>query len=266
MGRLGARPSGAAGMDTRRRDPYIHCAMPTREIIGAFQLLSRSDLPEYRVQARHLVHPATGCEVLHLAADDRENLFAFCLSTPPHDDTGVSHIIEHSVLSGSSRYPLKEPFSALMKGSMHTFLNALTYPDRTVYPAASLNRADFFNLLAVYGDAVFHPLLRKETFMQEAWRLEEPEEAPGTGALRYAGVVYNEMKGAYSSPDSIVAEWALRSLFPDTAYRHDSGGDPRSIPSLTLQAAREFHSRYYHPSNCRISPWMTSSPFCTSGS
>jgi hypothetical protein len=137
-----------------------------------------------------------------------------------------------------------------MKGSMHTFLNALTYPDRTVYPAASCNYADFFNLLDVYGDAVFSPLLRKETFMQEGWRLE-----PVNGRedeLHYAGVVYNEMKGAYSSPESILGEWAFRSLFPDTPYRFDSGGDPKFLPSLTLEQAREFHHRYYHPSNCRI--------------
>jgi Zn-dependent M16 (insulinase) family peptidase len=224
--------------------------MSTRHSIGAFQVLARRDLPEYRASALHVRHEATGCEVLHVGTADSENLFAFCFATPPRDDTGVSHITEHSVLSGSRRFPLKEPFSALMKGSMHTFLNALTYPDRTVYPAASCNKADFFNLLDVYGDAVFHPLLRKETFMQEGWRLE-----PVNGRedeLQYAGVVYNEMKGAYSSPESIVGEWAFRSLFPDTPYRFDSGGDPRFLPSLTLEQAREFHSRYYHPSNCRI--------------
>ncbi len=146
--------------------------MTTPASIGAFQVLARRDLPEYRSSALHVRHAATGCEVLHITAADNENLFAFCFATPPQDDTGVSHITEHSVLSGSRRFPLKEPFSALMKGSMHTFLNALTYPDRTVYPAASCNRTDFFNLLEVYGDAVFHPLLRKETFMQEGWRLE----------------------------------------------------------------------------------------------
>ena len=242
---------GSAGLiDTGRRDPYIHSAMETRDRIGAFDVLSRRDLPEYRARGVHLRHTRSGCEVMHLETTDTENLFAFCFATPPRDDTGVSHIIEHSVLSGSRLYPLKEPFSVLMKGSMHTFLNALTYPDRTVYPAASCNRADFFNVLSVYGDAVFHPLLRKETFMQEAWRLEE--DGNGSNGLRYAGIVYNEMKGVYSSPDSIVAELTTRSLFPDTPYRFDSGGDPRSIPSLTLESAREFHARYYHPSNCRI--------------
>jgi Zn-dependent M16 (insulinase) family peptidase len=226
--------------------------MTTGEMIHGFKVVSRRDLAEYRTAGTHLRHAGTGCEVLHLAASDAENLFAFCFVTPPYNDSGVSHIIEHSVLSGSRRFPLKEPFAALMKGSMHTFLNALTYPDRTVYPASSCNRADFFNLLTVYGDAVFYPLLRRETFMQEAWRLEEEKEGAGIAGLRYAGIVYNEMKGAYSSPDSIVSEWTARSLLPDTPYRHDSGGDPKQIPSLTLEAAREFHARYYHPSNCRI--------------
>ncbi|HVP18010.1 MAG TPA: insulinase family protein, partial [Spirochaetia bacterium] len=224
--------------------------MTTPDSIGAFQVLARRELPEYRSSALHVLHVATGCEVLHIASADTENLFAFCFATPPRDNTGVSHITEHSVLSGSRRFPLKEPFSALMKGSMNTFLNALTYPDRTVYPAASCNRADFFNLLDVYGDAVFFPLLRKETFMQEGWRLEPVDGSQDE--FRYAGVVYNEMKGAYSSPESIVGEWAFRSLFPDTPYGFDSGGDPRFLPSLTLEQAREFHHRYYHPSNCRI--------------
>ena len=227
--------------------------MPRNESPRGFDVISRRALPEYRAEGVLLRHTGTGCELLHLAASDQENLFAFCFTTPPRDDTGVSHIIEHSVLSGSDRFRVKEPFSALMKGSMHTFLNALTYPDRTVYPAASCNRADFFNLLTVYGDAVFRPLLRKETFMQEAWRLEEaPAEDAAEGGMRFAGIVYNEMKGAYSSPDSIVAEGTSRSLFPDTPYAHDSGGDPAAIPGLTLEAARAFHARYYHPSNCRI--------------
>ena len=227
-------------------DRHIEARFVYSGPMTGYDLLSRKQVPEYRCAATHLRHARTGCEVLHLASDDEENLFAFCFATPPRDDTGVSHITEHSVLSGSRRYPLKEPFAALLKGSLNTFLNALTYPDRTVYPAASCNRADFFNLLAVYGDAVFFPLLRKETFMQEAWRLEDSQ------GLQYAGVVYNEMKGAYSSPESIVGEWAYRSLFPDTPYRFDSGGDPKAITSLTHEELREFHARYYHPSNCRI--------------
>ncbi len=200
------------------------------------------------MRASHLEHGETGCEVFHLGGEDRENLFAFCFTTPPRDDTGATHILEHCALSGSKKFPLKEPFSVLMKGSMSTFLNAFTFPDRTVFPAASQNRADFFNLMMVYGDAVFFPLLRKETFMQEAWRLEFGEG----GDPRYAGVVYNEMKGAYSSPESVVGEWAYRSLFPDTPYRFDSGGDPKAIPSLAREKLVEYHALHYHPSNCRI--------------
>ncbi len=221
--------------------------MKAGDILKGFRVLSASDVAEYRCQALHLMHDATGCEVFNLSADDRENLFAFSFMTPPPNDTGVTHITEHSVLSGSRRFTVKEPFSVLMKGSMHTFLNAFTFPDRTVYPAASLNHADYFNLMLVYGDAVFFPLLRTETFMQEAWRLERQGEI-----LKYAGVVYNEMKGAYSSPESVVGEWAYRSLFPDTPYRFDSGGDPKAIPSLALSDLKSYHARYYHPSNCRI--------------
>ncbi|HET6450675.1 MAG TPA: insulinase family protein [Spirochaetia bacterium] len=231
--------------------------MASSSTYRGYDQVSSRPLPEYRAEGVLLRHSGTGCEVLHLASSDTENLFSFCFTTPPRDNTGISHIIEHSVLSGSRRFRVKEPFSVLMKGSLHTFLNALTYPDRTVYPASSCNRADFFNLMTVYGDAVFHPLLRRETFMQEAWRVEEAEAPAGAGPgaeppLRFAGVVYNEMKGAYSSPDSVVSEWISRSLLPDTPYAHDSGGDPAAIPSLTLEAAREFHARYYHPSNCRI--------------
>jgi presequence protease len=221
--------------------------MKAGDSIHGFKALSVREVPEYRCSAVHLVHGTTGCEVLHLVSGDRENTFAFSFTTPPRDDTGMTHIAEHSVLAGSRRFPLKDPFAVLMKGSMHTFLNAFTYPDRTIYPSASLSRADFFNLMLVYGDAVFFPLFRRETFMQEAWRLEEAGDA-----LRYAGIVYNEMKGAYSSPEAVVSEWALRSLFPDTPYGFDSGGDPRAIPSLTLDGLREYHGRYYHPSNCRV--------------
>ncbi len=213
-----------------------------------FRLLTEGDLPDYRGTARHLRHEATGCEVLHVACSDPECLFAFSFLTPPEDDSGASHILEHSVLSGSRRYPLREPFTMLMKGSVQTFLNAFTYPDRTVYPAASCNPRDFLNLLDVYGDAVFFPLLREETFRQEGWRLEGVRE----GNLRLSGVVYNEMKGATASADSVAGDWSYRSLFPDSAYGRESGGEPRAIPSLTLERLRAYHHRWYHPSNCRI--------------
>ena len=214
--------------------------------ISGFQQLAERAVDEYRCRARVFRHTATGCEVLHLAAADTENLFAFSFATPAGDDTGAAHILEHSVLAGSARFPLREPFTVLMRGSVSTFLNAFTWPDRTVYPAASCTPRDFFNLLDVYGDAVFFPLLRDETFRQEGWRLERPP------ADRFAGVVLNEMKGAYASPEALAGEWALRGLFPDTPLGRDNGGDPRAIPTLTPEGLRAYHRRWYHPSNCRI--------------
>ncbi|MCX7028894.1 MAG: insulinase family protein [Spirochaetes bacterium] len=215
-------------------------------IQGFLQLAERA-VDEYRCRARVFRHAATGCEVLHLASADTENLFAFSFATPALDDTGAAHILEHSVLAGSARFPLREPFTVLMRGSVSTFLNAFTYPDHTVYPAASCTPRDFFNLLDVYGDAVFFPLLRDETFRQEGWRLEN-----AAGRAGFAGVVLNEMKGAYASPEALAGEWALRALFPDTPLGRDSGGDPRAIPMLTPEGLRAYHRRWYHPSNCRI--------------
>ena len=245
--------TGADDIDTGEDDPYILSAMKTRETIRGFEVISRSDLTEYRARGTHLRHPGTGCEIVHLASADTENLFAFCFATPPRDDTGVSHIIEHSVLSGSRRYPLKEPFSVLMKGSMHTFLNALTYPDRTVYPAASCNHADFYNLLSVYGDAVFHPLLRKETFMQEAWRLEEAAEGGGIDAVRYAGHRVQRDEGRLFEPGfhRLRMDHPARSS-PTPRTASIRGATRASFPVFSLASAREFHERYYHPSNCRI--------------
>lgn len=213
---------------------------------GFLQIDERA-VDEYRCRARVFRHAATGCEVLHLATADTENLFAFSFATPALDDTGAAHILEHAALAGSRRFPLREPFTVLMRGSVSTFLNAFTFPDRTVYPAASCTPRDFANLLDVYGDAVFFPLLRDETFRQEGWRLEEVDGRPAL-----AGVVLSEMKGAYASAEAVTGEWALRALFPDVPLGRDSGGDPRSIPTLTPDALRAFHRRWYHPSNCRI--------------
>ena len=224
---------------------------PGDELFG-FRVLSMGELPEYRCSSIWLVHTATGLEVLHLAGNDPENVFGFAFRTPPADDTGVAHIVEHAVLAGSQRFPLKEPFAVLLKGSMHTFLNAFTFPDKTVYPASSMLEKDFYNLMLVYGDAVFHPLLRSETFMQEAHRLEFRKRGNSADILEIVGVVYNEMKGSYADPDAVAAKWALRSLFPESPYGRDSGGDPDVIPSLSLDALKQYHGRYYHPSNCRV--------------
>ncbi len=207
-----------------------------------------TNLPEFRGTGRLFRHRQSGCEIYHLHNDDEENLFGFMLKTVPPDSTGVAHILEHTVLCGSERYPVKDPFLLLLKGSMYTFLNALTFPDKTVYPASSTVPQDLFNLMKVYGDAVFFPLLKEEMFRQEGHRLVLNED----GSLDFSGVVYNEMKGAYSTHDAIAGEMSLRSLFPDTAYGHDSGGNPREIPNLSYEQFLDFHRRYYHPSNARI--------------
>lgn len=213
-----------------------------------FETLSVDSLDEYRSKGIHLRHRSTGAEIYKVDADDEENLFSFTFCTPPSDHTGLPHILEHTVLCGSERYPLKDPFLVLLKGSAHTFLNAMTYPDKTVYPAASTVKADFLNLLRVYGDAVFFPQLKKEAFEQEGHRLEFDDN----GKLVRAGIVLNEMKGSYSSAESVAGDWTLRSLFPDSPYSWDSGGDPEHIPTLTYEAFKAFHEKWYHPSNARI--------------
>lgn len=205
------------------------------------------ELPEFKAEGVRCRHLATGLELFQLHNDDPENLFAFAFRTPPPDDSGVAHILEHSVLCGSRRFPLKDPFVVLLKSSLQTFLNAFTFPDKTVYPASSMLEKDFFNLMLVYADAVFFPLLREEVFRQEGHRLERDREG-----LRRVGVVYNEMKGVFSSAEAIVADLSMRSLFPDVPYGFESGGDPRAIPSLSYRAFLDFHRRYYHPGNCRL--------------
>ena len=213
-----------------------------------FETLSVDTLSEYRAQGIHLRHNQTGAELYRVNAEDEENLFGFAFRTPPYDDTGVSHILEHTVLCGSEQFPVKDPFLVMLKGSAHTFLNAMTYPDKTLYPASSTVKQDFLNLLRVYGDAVFFPKLKVEAFQQEGHHLE----FDGDGKLIRSGIVLNEMKGCYSSPEEVGANGITQSLFPDTPYRLDSGGDPAHIPELTYEAFRRFHETYYHPSNCRI--------------
>jgi Zn-dependent M16 (insulinase) family peptidase len=219
------------------------------EEIHGFRLIREQDIPEIKTRALLYEHLKTGAEILSLSNEDENKVFGISFSTPPSDSTGLPHILEHSVLGGSRKYPVKEPFVELLKGSLKTFLNAMTYPDKTCYPVASQNLQDFYNLIDVYLDAVFYPRLTPYIFQQEGWHYElEAHDAP----LRYKGVVYNEMKGAYSSPDNLISEFSFRSLFPDNAYGFDSGGDPKHIPSLTFEQFIDFHRRYYHPSNARI--------------
>lgn len=212
-----------------------------------FLLIHEGPIDEYAIQARLYRHERTGAELLSLVSPDENKVFGAALRTPPTDSTGLPHILEHSVLCGSRRYPVKEPFVELLKSSLQTFLNAFTYPDKTCYPVASANLADFYNLVDVYLDAVFHPRIPEEIFGQEGWHFH-----PQDGGLIFKGVVYNEMKGAYSSPESLLSEQSQRRTFPDVTYGVDSGGDPARIPNLTYEQFKEFHRRYYHPSNTRF--------------
>ena len=197
-----------------------------------------------------LKHKKSGARIAVISNDDTNKLFCITFFTPPENNKGTPHIIEHTVLQGSLKYPAREPFMQLVKGSLNTFLNAMTYPDKTMYPVSSCNDTDFKNLMDVYLDAVFHPNLynKREIFMQEGWHFETDEN----GKILINGVVYSEMKGKSSSPDSNVFDEILTAMFPDNAYGLCSGGDPRSIPDLTYEEYIDFHKKYYHPSNCFI--------------
>jgi hypothetical protein len=217
--------------------------------IHGFERITEKHIPELETKAELYRHVKTGAELLSLVNNDENKVFGIIFRTPPSDSTGVAHILEHSVLCGSRKYPLKEPFVELMKGSLQTFLNAFTYPDKTCYPVASQNLQDFYNLIDVYLDAVLYPRLTPFTLQQEGHHLELEEL---DNPLIYKGVVYNEMKGAYSSPDRVLAEYSQQSLFPNHTYGYDSGGEPKHIPNLTFEQFTLFHQQYYHPSNARI--------------
>ncbi|MEF2231502.1 MAG: insulinase family protein, partial [Pseudodesulfovibrio sp.] len=211
-----------------------------------FTQIRELEIPEMAATAHVYRHDKTGARLLSIVNADENKVFGISFRTPPKDSTGVAHILEHSVLCGSEKYPVREPFVELLKGSLQTFLNALTFPDKTCYPVASANAQDFYNLVDVYLDAVFRPRLTENTLRQEGWHYElEAEDKP----LTYKGVVYNEMKGAYSSPDSLLYDQVQRSLFPDHTYGIDSGGDPEVIPDLTFEQFMAFHRDHYHPSN-----------------
>lgn len=219
--------------------------------LSAYELITKTDIDDIKSKGYILKHKKTGARVVCIENDDDNKVFYVGFRTPPEDSTGVPHIIEHSVLCGSQKYPAKDPFVELAKGSLNTFLNAMTYPDKTVYPVASCNDQDFRNLCDVYLDAVFHPNIyeRQQIFKQEGWHYEiEDENDP----ITLNGVVYSEMKGAFSSPDDMLGRAIFDSLFPDTCYGVESGGDPDVIPSLTYEQFLDFHRRYYHPSNSYI--------------
>ena len=213
-----------------------------------FDLLRDEYISELNTQTLYYRH-RTGCELVSLINDDENKVFGITFRTPPSDSTGIAHILEHAVLCGSRKYPVKEPFVELIKGSLNTFLNAFTYPDKTCYPVASTNLRDFYNLIDVYLDAVFYPRITPEVLQQEGWHYELTDAAD---SLSYKGVVFNEMKGAYSDPERVLAEHAQHSIFPDNTYGVDSGGNPRHIPDLTFEQFKRFHDDYYHPANARV--------------
>jgi Zn-dependent M16 (insulinase) family peptidase len=221
------------------------------EKYNGFKVLESKKIKDIDSEGIIFEHEKTGAKLLYLQNKDDNKVFTISFRTPPKDSTGVSHILEHSVLCGSKKFPTKEPFVELCKGSLNTFLNAMTFPDKTMYPVASRNKKDFNNLMDVYLDAVFNPNIYKfpEIMMQEGWHYELENKKD---ELTYKGVVYNEMKGAFSSPESILFRKISESLFPDTAYGVESGGDPDVIPKLTQEQFVEFHRKYYHPSNCYI--------------
>ena len=221
------------------------------EEMTSYRLVEKKKIEDLNSMSYLLEHKKSGARIALLSNDDENKVFYIGFRTPPEDSTGVAHILEHSVLEGSRDFPVKDPFIELAKGSLNTFLNAMTYPDKTVYPVASCNDKDFQNLMHVYLDAVFYPNIYKEPkiFEQEGWHyeMESPEDE-----LSINGVVYNEMKGAFSSPDDVLEREITNILFPDTPYSNESGGDPEAIPDLTYEQFLDFHRKYYHPSNSYI--------------
>ncbi|MBX3066403.1 MAG: insulinase family protein [Anaerolineae bacterium] len=214
-----------------------------------FELIKEQEIAELNTKAKLYRHVKTGAQFLSLSNDDENKSFGITFWTPPPDATGLPHIMEHSVLDGSRKYPLKEPFVELIKGSLKTFVNASTYPDHTRYPVASTNLRDFYNLIDVYMDAVFYPLIPPHILDQEGWHYELNDK---NDPLIYKGVVFNEMKGAYSNPDDRLFDRSLQATFPDTFYANDAGGDPQQMPNLSYEQFRDFHDTYYHPSNSLI--------------
>lgn len=218
-----------------------------------FTLIREEHLSEVNGMVRLFEHNKTKAQIMSVCNDDENKSFGVTFRTPPKNSTGVAHILEHSVLCGSEKYPVKEPFVELLKSSLQTFLNAMTFPDKTTYPVASTNLQDFYNLIDVYLDAVFFPRIDENVLAQEGWHIHA-EEADQS-KWHFKGVVYNEMKGVYSSPDSVLAEKTQQSVFPGNLYSLDSGGSPENILDLTYEEFKDFHSRYYHPSNARIFFW-----------
>ncbi len=219
---------------------------------GVFEEIRRYPIDSLNMEFQEYRHKKTGARHYHLAADDDQNAFLVAFLTVPQDSTGVAHILEHTVLCGSKNYPVRDPFFMMLRRSLNTFMNAFTASDWTAYPFASRNRKDYFNLLDIYLDATFFPNLNELDFKQEGHRLDFSEPGDTSSALMYKGVVFNEMKGVYSSPNARLMKQFTEALYPSITYHHDSGGDPANIPDLTWQQLKDFHSLHYHPSNAVI--------------
>ena len=224
--------------------------MKINDIMNGFKILEVKEAAEIKGKIVEMKHEKSGARLLWLDRPDNNKTFSIAFRTVPSDDTGIFHILEHSVLCGSKKFPVKEPFVELIKNSMNTFLNALTFSDKTMYPISSKNDKDFFNLMEVYLDAVFYPSIytKPEIFYQEGWHYEFDEN----GDISYKGVVFNEMKGVYADADSVKENALCRALFPDNCYSRESGGHPSKIPSLTYEQFINGHKKYYHPSNSYI--------------
>ncbi|MFZ7126253.1 MAG: insulinase family protein [Desulfobacterales bacterium] len=234
---------------TSRVQPIARGAVAAGTEISGFRVEKVSELPHIQAVFHHLRHIATGARHIHIACDDTENTFSVAFKTVPGDSSGIAHILEHTVLCGSRRFPVRDPFFSMLKRSLSSFMNAFTSSDWTMYPFCTPNRKDFYNLLDVYLDAAFFPNLDTLSFKQEGYRLDFQPAPDGSSRLVYKGVVYNEMKGAMSSPDQVLGRSLLAAIYPDTPYRFNSGGDPSVIPDLTVEGLRAFHATHYHPSN-----------------
>ena len=215
-----------------------------QDIVNGFRVIDQDHIKEIGADAYVMQHIKSGAKLIYIDSEDDNKVFYICFRTTPNNSKGIPHILEHSTLCGSRKYNVKEPFVELAKGSLNTFLNAITWPDKTMYPVASRNEIDFRNLMDVYLDAVFYPncLTDPQILMQEGWHYELNNKQ---GELTYNGVVYNEMKGALSSPEALLEDAAMEKLFPDNTYSVESGGDPNVIPTLSMKEFTEFYHRFY---------------------
>ena len=219
---------------------------------GDWSVVRTKDVPEFHLRAVELAHAHSAAKFLHLACDDDINSFSVNFKTTPMDSTGVSHILEHTTLCGSQKYPVRDPFFKMLSRSLSTFMNAMTGPDYTLYPFSTQNEKDYYNLMSVYLDAVFKPLLKKQDFRQEGWRLEQEDLSDPNSKLIIKGVVFNEMKGVFADPQQLFGRHLLSHVLPSHTYGFCSGGLPEKIPDLSYDHLKQFHARHYSPHNARF--------------